>query len=80
MPIYEFKCLKCNDCFELLILDREETVDSKCPHCGSEDFEKIISASNHSIRSGSGAGNAASSTSRSCSNGSCTTYNIPGPD
>ncbi|MBA3029837.1 MAG: zinc ribbon domain-containing protein, partial [Desulfobacteraceae bacterium] len=32
MPIYEFKCLKCNDCFEILIMGRDETVETKCPN------------------------------------------------
>lgn len=80
MPIYEFKCLKCNDCFELLLLGKDEAVETRCPHCGSEDFERIMSASSHTMRAGSGPGSLATSTSRSCSSGSCTTYDIPGPD
>ncbi|MBA3029992.1 MAG: zinc ribbon domain-containing protein [Proteobacteria bacterium] len=80
MPIYEFKCLKCNDCFEILIMGRDETVETKCPNCGSEDFERILSAANHAVRGTSGPGSSAMSTSRSCSSGSCTTYDIPGPD
>jgi hypothetical protein len=32
------------------------------------------------MRAGSSSGSSATSTSRSCSSGSCTTYDIPGPD
>lgn len=78
MPIYEFKCLKCDDYFELLVMNQEETVDLKCAHCNSEDFERIISTT--SARIGVASGNTAgvSTLSRSCSEGSCATYEIPG--
>ena len=35
MPLYEFRCLKCNDCFEILVMKKEEEVELKCPHCNS---------------------------------------------
>ena len=78
MPIYEFRCLKCNDCFEILIMNTDETVEAKCPHCNSEEFEKIMSSTNHSIGPGSDSPGPSSQT-RTCSGGSCTTYDIPGP-
>ena len=78
MPIYEFRCMKCNDCFELLIMGSDDTVETKCPHCGSEEFEKIMSTTNHSVGAGSDSPGPSSQT-RTCSGGSCTTYDIPGP-
>ena len=78
MPIYEFRCLQCNDCFELLIMKTDETVETKCPHCGSEEFERIMSTTNHSIGAGSDRLGPTSQT-RTCATGSCTTYDIPGP-
>ena len=78
MPIYEFRCLKCNDCFELLVMKDDEMVETKCPHCDAEEFERIMSTTNHAIGAGSD-GPAPSSQTRTCSGGSCTTYDIPGP-
>ena len=77
MPIYEFRCNKCNECFEFLVMKSEESVEMKCPHCSSEEFERVMSTSCHSM--GSGGGNSGPSvTSRTCSKGSCSTYEIPG--
>ena len=78
MPLYEFRCLKCNDCFEILVMKQKDEVELKCPHCGSEDFERIMSASCHNMGSGSGKSESASTQTRNCPSGSCTTYEIPG--
>ena len=80
MPLYEFRCLKCNDCFEILVMKKEDEVELRCPHCQSEEFERVLSASCHSIKSGSGASQGARSQTRICPSGSCTTYEISGPD
>ena len=79
MPIYEFKCLKCENFFELLIMNDEETLELGCPKCKSDEFERVMSATNYAMGAGSGAKPGLSSTSRTCSGGSCTTYDIPGP-
>lgn len=80
MPIFEFKCLKCNEYVEILVLgNSSDTMEMKCSQCGSEELERIISASNFSLSTGSGAPRStASAQSRSCSGGSCTTWNLPG--
>ncbi len=78
MPIYEFRCLKCDECFEMLVMDPEETVEARCPKCKSEDFERIMSAASYTVGSGSNSPGAATRT-RTCASGSCTTYDIPGP-
>jgi len=79
MPIYEFRCLKCDECFEFLVMNKADRVELQCPHCKSEDFERVLSAS--CFRSGnSGSENQGpTSQTRSCPGGSCTTYEIPGP-
>ncbi len=43
MPIYEFRCLNCGKSFEKLIFKKEEEREQKCPYCGSEKVEKLIS-------------------------------------
>jgi len=80
MPIYEFKCLKCNECFELLLMNSDTTVEMKCPKCASEELERVLSCTNYSVGQGAGGSGGAKVTNRTCSSGSCTTYEIPGPN
>jgi len=76
MPIYEFKCLTCGHVFELLKLKKEnEGLKMKCPKCSSAEVEKILSTMNIA-RSASGK---STSATKSCSSGSCTSFEIPGP-
>lgn len=44
MPIYEYRCLNCGRISEILLrnLDNENI---ECPICGSENLEKLLSAS-----------------------------------
>jgi len=79
MPIYEFKCSKCDHFFELLIIGSDDKTLMQCPKCKSEDFERILSATNFSMAGGGGASPEGGSRTRTCSSGSCTTYDIPGP-
>jgi putative FmdB family regulatory protein len=78
MPLYEFKCLKCQTYFEMLIMNKDEEVELKCPECKSENFERIISATNFAMGDNSDSSSKPSATTRTCSSGSCTTYEIPG--
>jgi len=78
MPIYEFKCLKCDEFFELILMNKDEEAELKCPKCGSDEFERVISTTNFSMGGGQASKASASSQTRSCPSGSCTTYNIPG--
>ncbi|MCX7832204.1 MAG: zinc ribbon domain-containing protein [Actinobacteria bacterium] len=62
MPIYEYRCLKCNCKFEKLVIKEEKVV---CPHCESDDVKKLISSfSSPNAASGSAC---ASCTVSSCS-------------
>jgi len=78
MPIYEFKCLKCNDFFEMLVMNNDEDVEIACPKCKSDEFERVLSSAGYVMGSGKSAGSVQSQT-RNCSSGSCTSYDIPGP-
>jgi putative FmdB family regulatory protein len=79
MPLYEFRCLECNECFEFLVMKKEEQVELRCPKCKSENFERVLSVSGHCMGGDSSAGGSVQSKTRNCPGGSCTTYDIPGP-
>lgn len=83
MPIFEFRCLKCQDLFEIIVLTSDDQAEMKCPKCQSEEFERVMSTASYSM-SGSLKGCTSKGTgplaqTRACSGGSCTTYDIPGP-
>ncbi len=42
MPIYEYKCEKCESCFEKLVFtgDKESV---ECPECGTKQVKKLMS-------------------------------------
>ena len=78
MPIYEFKCLKCEEFIELLIMNKDEEIELKCPKCNGEDLERILSSTSYSMADGSDKSQGVKSQTRTCESGSCTTYEIPG--
>ena len=80
MPIYEFQCADCGEKKEFLFRNSDEKVEVKCDKCGSKNLHRVLSSTNFCVSGGSGAGPAkAVSSTHSCSGGSCTTYDIPGP-
>ncbi|MBN2547351.1 MAG: zinc ribbon domain-containing protein [Spirochaetes bacterium] len=44
MPIYEYRCKKCNYSFELLRSINSSNDDLKCPECGASDPDRLISS------------------------------------
>ena len=44
MPIYEYKCQKCNDRFALLQSLYPTDHSTECPKCGSKEVKKALSA------------------------------------
>jgi putative FmdB family regulatory protein len=44
MPIFEYRCEKCGEVNEFLILGREEQLH--CKQCGGEKLTKLLSAHN----------------------------------
>jgi len=43
MPIYEYRCCCCSQCFENLMLKSDDPVPA-CPHCGAEQVERLLSS------------------------------------
>ena len=64
MPIFEYKCNKCGKVTEALVRKPADEL-RKCPECGADKPEKIISASAISVKGGG-----ASSRATSCGLGS----------
>lgn len=60
MPIYEYRCQQCEQCFEKLVLtiDREPE-ELSCPGCGSADVQRLISRVSVSSGEGQAAADAA---------------------
>ncbi|MFP4477088.1 MAG: FmdB family zinc ribbon protein [Desulfatibacillaceae bacterium] len=82
MPIYEFRCLDCNEVLEVLMLSSTEEVEMQCKACKSENLERILSSTNHAMAPGGGQGGSVgpSAQTRTCSSGSCSTVTLPGVD
>ncbi|MCG6973514.1 MAG: zinc ribbon domain-containing protein [Desulfobacterales bacterium] len=78
MPIYEFKCQKCEEFIELLVMNQDEKIELKCPKCNCEELERVLSSTSYSMGDGSGKSQGVKSQTRTCQSGSCTTYEIPG--
>ncbi|PIU63303.1 MAG: zinc ribbon domain-containing protein [Armatimonadetes bacterium CG07_land_8_20_14_0_80_40_9] len=68
MPIYEYKCKKCNLKFSLLMGVTSDKAELKCPQCEGKEVERVFSTFS--------VGNSSSSSSSdvdSCPTGTCPT-------
>jgi putative FmdB family regulatory protein len=68
MPIYEYQCCACKECFEKLVFGQNPGV--LCPKCGSDKTEKRLS------KFGMGRSSDGSSGGSSC--GGCTSTSCAG--
>lgn len=80
MPIYEFRCVNCDNIQELIVTGSGQEVEMKCEACGGEELERVLSRTNYSMGEGGTAKSSGpSATSRSCGPGkSCTSIELPG--
>ncbi|WP_300460156.1 zinc ribbon domain-containing protein [Desulfobacula sp.] len=79
MPIYEFKCSKCEEFFEVIVMGSNDDDTVACPKCQSTEFERILSKTNFAMGSSSaGHTTGVQTQERECSTGSCKTYTVPG--
>jgi putative FmdB family regulatory protein len=70
MPIYEYKCAKCNEEFETIVLGNDAAVT--CPRCNGEDVKRLMSACGFKS-SGSFTPSSGSSGCSGCSSTNCST-------
>jgi putative FmdB family regulatory protein len=77
MPIFEFRCLKCNEVFEFFKTGSDE-VEMKCPHCSAEDLERVLSKTSYAMGFSKGESRSPEVRSRECAAGTCSTVELPG--
>jgi putative FmdB family regulatory protein len=79
MPIFEFKCSKCEAFFEVIAMNSKDDEAVNCPKCNSNEFERVVSMTNFKMAGPSSSSQKGISTqTRECSSGNCTTYTVPG--
>jgi putative FmdB family regulatory protein len=44
MPMYEYRCRQCGEDYEELRRMQDADRDLKCPFCGAEQIERLLSA------------------------------------
>ncbi len=71
MPIYEFKCLNCSNCFEKLVFRKNQTIE--CPKCHSEHINKQMSRFGFKAGKSTGQLSEGPATGSSCA--SCMSHN-----
>ena len=43
MPLYDYVCYECGNSFELLRRMKDDDREVRCPECGSERIERMLS-------------------------------------
>lgn len=79
MPLYEFQCTDCGAKKEILFRASDEKIEMKCDKCGSENLQRVLSASNFAVPGGPAGTDGVTKSIHNCNGGSCTTYDFPGP-
>ena len=73
MPIYEYKCKKCKEEFECIVIGSGK--DIACPACNGKKVERLMSAcsfkSSGKYTASGGSASGGSSGCASCAGGSC---------
>lgn len=71
MPIFEYKCTKCEAEFEKLVFGAASENGIECPDCQSNEVEKLFSCFSGVSRSSDGTTHSMSSGCSSCAASSC---------
>ncbi|MTI85114.1 MAG: zinc ribbon domain-containing protein [Firmicutes bacterium] len=71
MPIYEFRCQKCEHRFEKLCSMGEDGKNLNCPECGASNPNRVMSAFRAQGSKGEENSGGASSRCGSCSSSNC---------
>jgi len=49
MPIFEFKCIDCEEFFQVLFMSGDDTKEIKCPKCSSSAVGRVVSSTNYAM-------------------------------
>jgi len=71
MPIFEYRCHKCESEFEKLVFGSSSENGIQCPDCESHEVEQLYSCFNGVSRSSDGTTTSMSSGCSSCAASSC---------
>ncbi len=71
MPLYEFRCEKCENVIERLCRVGSNGRGLKCPQCGSGKLRRLMSLFSARSKGESGGSTAVGSSCSSCSSGNC---------
>ena len=52
MPLYEYKCKECDEEFEALVSFKDADSGVKCPCCGSEKTDRLLSVFSAAVGGG----------------------------
>jgi putative FmdB family regulatory protein len=76
MPIFEYRCRRCEQEFEKLVFSHTPASEIRCTDCASEDVEKLLStfAFTGTARKSGSSGSSSCSSCRSGSCSSCTCH------
>jgi len=74
MPIYDFKCRECSRVSEIFVRGANQT--ARCPNCGSNNMERLISASYMIKMSTSDAGTTCCGRTERCETPPCSTEGV----
>ena len=72
MPLYEFRCNKCNHLFERLCRVGSNGKGLACPICGARQLRRLMSVFSARVKGGGGS-SALSGASRQGARGGCST-------
>jgi putative FmdB family regulatory protein len=73
MPLYEFRCEKCDNVIERLCRMGSNGKGLKCPKCGGAKMRRLMSVFSARSTGESGAATAVGSSCSTCTSGDCTT-------
>jgi len=76
MPIYEYKCKKCDKKFEILVMGKDTPA---CPSCGNLKIKRLLSTCGFVSKGSSGetvSASAGTSSCAGCSSNSCSSCGV----
>jgi len=74
MPIYDFRCRECSKVSEIFVRGVNQT--ARCPNCGSNNMERLISASYMIKMNALAPGNTCCGRTESCEKPPCSTEGV----